>query len=317
MEILFIIALVLIWPTKGFSFLAWISLFIILERNKNKKIKNREMMKIVIEPLFNGQFSEFFFALDVPIYSGIQITQEEAYKCGRHIMNYIAHNSSETTLFVQGLQKWKTKGSLHLCDPVTAAREEKSINIKGEIHIVSYRAIEALMKNNNLKCFEKIDFARILEYIFIIDLMNARSSLVNENEIPKIINQKAPMLIENLPSDKIIKIEKNEITSLVSLETLFRNNIVLSWVNNASRLDAFVFAIKELASTKGVSKLYFDEYMKNESNCESIFRYIGFLEGQGKTYQDQKKLAAEAIYNDWSKLKDSQKKQYSFSDLFM
>lgn len=125
------------------------------------------------------------------------------------------------------------------------------------------------------------------------------------------------MLIENSPSDMIIKIEKNEITSLVSLETLFRNNIVLSWVNNASRLDAFVFAIKELASTKGVSKLYFDEYMKNESNCESIFRYIGFLEGQGKTYQDQKKLAAEAIYNDWSKLKDSQKKQYNFNGLFL
>ena len=162
MGILFIAALVLAWPTFGLSLVGWFVLAWFKSRQKVAGINRREELKTVIEPIFQGRFSEFFYALDMPTISDEQLTEQEAHQCGRHIMNYLAHNPSETAIFMEGLQKWRTKGSPTLCDPVTAASDEKNLNAKGEIHLTSYRAVEAVMANNSgLRCFSKISLSLV------------------------------------------------------------------------------------------------------------------------------------------------------------
>jgi hypothetical protein len=85
-------------------------------------------------------------------------------------MNYIAHNPSETLMFISGLQKWKTKDNPNLCDPITAAQNENWNDAKGEIHMVCYRAVHTLMGKNKLKCFEKVDYAGVVEKKALLDL---------------------------------------------------------------------------------------------------------------------------------------------------
>ncbi len=158
MGILFIVALILAWPTFGLSLVAWFVLVWFNARRKVAGINRREEVKNVIEPLFQGRFSEFFNALDMPTTLNEKLTEQEAHQCGRHIMNYLAHNPSEAAIFMKGLEKWRTKGSPTLCDPVTAASDESNLNAKGEIHLTAYRAVESVMTNNSgLRCFSKIN----------------------------------------------------------------------------------------------------------------------------------------------------------------
>lgn len=157
MGILFVVALILAWPTFGLSLVAWFVLVWFNSRHKVAGINRREELKNVIEPLFMGRFADFFHALDMPTLTE-ELTEQEAYQCGRHVMNYLAHNPSEAAIFMKGLEKWRTKGSPTLCDPVTAASDENNLNAKGEIHLTAYRAVEVLMTNNSdLRCFSKIN----------------------------------------------------------------------------------------------------------------------------------------------------------------
>ncbi len=77
MGLLFIVALVLAWPTFGLSLVAWFVLMWFNAKQKVAGIHRREEMKTVIEPLFRGQFAEFFLALDVPTLFE-EFTAEEA-----------------------------------------------------------------------------------------------------------------------------------------------------------------------------------------------------------------------------------------------
>lgn len=157
MSILFIVALVLAWPTFGLSLIAWFVLAWFKARQKVTGINRREEVKTTIDPLFQNRFSDFFYALDMPTTSDEELTEQEAHQCGRHIMSYLAHNPSEAAIFMKGLDKWRTKGNPTLCDSVTAAGDEKNLNAKGEIHLTSYRAVEAVMTNNSgLRCFSKV-----------------------------------------------------------------------------------------------------------------------------------------------------------------
>jgi hypothetical protein len=167
--ILFLVALLLAWPTYGLSIVAWIAVIVLRGISHGKArvdaIDRREERKLLIEPLFGGEFAEFFMALDLPILIDVPIDREAAHQCGRHVMNYIAHNATEGALFIQGLKNWGTKGGNPLADPVIAAASERKFDAKGEVHLVSYRAIEAIMTNNrNLRCFHAIDYGKIVQY---------------------------------------------------------------------------------------------------------------------------------------------------------
>lgn len=158
---LFILALVFAIPTFGLSLLAWFVLQWFNTKQKVTGITRRQEMKTVIEPLFRGEFAEFFLALDVPTLFE-EFTPEEARQCGRHIMNYLAHNPSETAIFMKGLEKHRDRiGGLAL-DPIGAAQEETTRNSKGEIHLTSYRAITAITTNNSsVGSFRKANLAAI------------------------------------------------------------------------------------------------------------------------------------------------------------
>ena len=158
---LFILALIFAIPTFGLSLVAWFILAWLNAKQKVAGINRREEMKTVIEPLFGGQFAEFFLALDVPTMFE-EFTPEEARQCGRHIMNYLAHNPSETALFMKGLEKHRARTGDVALDPVGAARDEHRRNAKAEIHLTSYRAITAITTNNaSVGSFRKAHLAAV------------------------------------------------------------------------------------------------------------------------------------------------------------
>lgn len=206
MGILFIIALLLAWPTFGLSIVAWVAILFINAKGHANKVERREKVKEAVEPLFEGRFAEFFLALDMPIYEWEELSEAEAHQCGRHIMNYIAHNPTETSEFIRGLQKWKTKGAPNLCDPITAAQDENRYNAKGEIHAVSYRAVEALMTNNSIPCFKKVDF----DGIAAKKAMMGRFNENRESEENKNINSFLKTM-RDLDRDKYPELELEEI----------------------------------------------------------------------------------------------------------
>lgn len=167
MGILFVVALILAWPTFGLSIVAWFALQAI-----KKKVASsaQDELRSSIEPLFNNKFAEFFMALDIPSYEWEKISSEDAHQCGRHIVNYICHNPSEANLFFRGVSRWRGSAADNLPSPVTAADSEKKLNKKAEVHMVSYRAIEALMTNNKLRCFASIDLASVIERKAVLEL---------------------------------------------------------------------------------------------------------------------------------------------------
>lgn len=176
MAILFLLAVLFAIPTYGLSLLAWIVLALMRGKSRADRVIERDNRKVFIEPLFTGQFAEFFRALDMPFYVGETIDHDDAHKCGRHIMNYIAHNPVEGKVFMQGLNKWRTKGDYSPCHPVVAANDERTLDRKGEIHLVAYRAVEAIMTNNpNLPCFRSIDPLEVSFRRQLIELENSLS----------------------------------------------------------------------------------------------------------------------------------------------
>lgn len=161
MMILLIIALILAWPTYGLSLIVWGAALALKRKLQNKS----SARKSHLETVFRGRYADFFLSLDIPTVSrlyGTSMSADEANQCGRHIANYISSHPDEMKLFISGLDRWRTKGSPELCDPVTAAQEECRFKAWGEIHIVSWRAAEAVMKNNrHLTCFNKVDLREI------------------------------------------------------------------------------------------------------------------------------------------------------------
>jgi hypothetical protein len=178
MALLFLVALVLAWPTYGLSVVAWFGLVIFNSSENEKRRSHRDGRKVLLEPLFGGQFAEFFAALDIPVLNGSDVNEADADKCGRHIMTYLAHNPEEGATFMKGLERWKAEGSHQLCHPVAAALAETVSNAKCEVHLVSYRAIESLMANNTqLRCFKAVDFDKLASYRRTTELKHAVASL--------------------------------------------------------------------------------------------------------------------------------------------
>jgi len=160
--ILFVVALVLAWPTFGLSLVAWFVVAFLKGKSAAKASAQRHVKLAVIEPWFQERFAEFYMALDVPYSLDEEPDWETAHQCGRLIMNYLAHNPSEADIFYRGLLGWTRNdmGVGGLCDPAEAA-ECELLAEKGEIHFISYHAIKALMKNNSLPCFRTVDLAAV------------------------------------------------------------------------------------------------------------------------------------------------------------
>lgn len=162
MNLLFLLALLLAWPTFGISLLAWLIVVFINSQKRTDKIVARRERAILLEPLFTNQQADFFNALEVPLKPAIAaVSHDDAHQCGRHIMNYIAHNPTELHAFVDGLKRW-ARDDGQMCHPVTALHVERRLGRGGGVHAVSIRAIEAMVTQNpGLQCFQQIDLARL------------------------------------------------------------------------------------------------------------------------------------------------------------
>lgn len=158
MLLLLLVALILAWPTYGLSLVAWFLLSLIRAAARRAAIERRQERRAQLEPLFEQRFDEFFLALDVPMNTTREVTSQEATQCGRHILNYLAHNPGEASLFMKGVEKEARRFGGRKPDPVLAARRESMDHAKAEIHLSCGRAILAVATNNpNLQCFRNVD----------------------------------------------------------------------------------------------------------------------------------------------------------------
>lgn len=85
----------------------------------------------------------------------------------------VSMTGAKDAIFVGGLKKWADEGSGRLCSPIEAATLE---NIHGDrtiIHLVSYRAIRAIIVNNNnkLRCFYHVDTEKLSGYLPTLELV--------------------------------------------------------------------------------------------------------------------------------------------------
>jgi hypothetical protein len=156
---LFILALLLAWPTFGLSLVAWV---IYKAMSGSSKISNRHRNVEVIEPFFDGRFDHFFGALEVPTLSGNPVPAADAHQAGRLIMNYVAHNQDEFRTFLNGVKFWTVPWGNRPPSAIAAVHSENVMETVATVRAASYRGIETLMMSNpELRCFRDVDLAGV------------------------------------------------------------------------------------------------------------------------------------------------------------
>lgn len=162
MGLLLVVALVLAWPTFGLSLVAWCLLVWFSAAAKAANKKHIDQRRAVMDLAVRGRDAEFFLALDMPLKRRAELTPAEAEQCGRHVLNYVAHNSEETALLMRGVEKHSLRNGGAPFDAIAAAANETWATVKAEMHLVAYRGIVAVSTNNpNLQCFSKIEITTL------------------------------------------------------------------------------------------------------------------------------------------------------------
>lgn len=157
MNILFIVALLLAWPTYGMSIILWIIIFFLKPITAADKIKMRHKIAPELELLFDNRHSEFYDALDIPLKSEI----DDSHQFVTYIINYIAQNPDELHTFINGMKRW-TRRDGSLCHPSIVVRIEKRMGDRHGVYEVSIRAIDCLVRNNpSIQLFQSVDIDRI------------------------------------------------------------------------------------------------------------------------------------------------------------
>lgn len=176
MGMLFVAALILAWPTFGLSIVAWIvfNFYHVKKRvDQNEKAKTSGLA-VVISKVFDGEHEKFFRSLDIPLLTGYEITEEDAHQAGRLIMNYLIQNPDDGIGFLEGVAAWTVQdgsGDTDYIEAALAAKSERDYNMKANVHLFAYRAVETLMVNNkNLKCFRSVNLAKVMEFRSIIEM---------------------------------------------------------------------------------------------------------------------------------------------------
>ncbi|WP_417271604.1 hypothetical protein [Celeribacter sp.] len=173
--ILFILALVLAWPTGGLSVLAWIG-WIAWQLHKGREAhKHSETLTALLEPVFKGEYAEFAAGLELPYHSHITTddiikgnsrTEKDLHQIGRLIMKYLANNPCEAYAFINTLKRHGVDESGEMEAPWEVLQwefyEKRS---HGRLKWVGYRAVEALMPHNSLPAFHSVDLAGVSEMV--------------------------------------------------------------------------------------------------------------------------------------------------------
>jgi|TARA_R100000935_G_scaffold58859_1_gene98699 hypothetical protein len=167
---LFVLAVFLAWPTFGLSFLVLLGWVAWTGYSRGKNAEKREHMSLLLEPLFareheqSSPYSNFIGQLELPIkdeFQNLILTSAQLEQCGRLVTQYFAHNPREATAFVNTLHSVDPWDDLSPGDALGCESQEHSSFIWGhhssDLRLVCFRAVKALMTNNDLSCFEPFD----------------------------------------------------------------------------------------------------------------------------------------------------------------
>lgn len=165
--ILFVLAVFLAWPTFGLSFIALFCWVAWSGYSKGKNAEKREAISLLLEPLFrrgrpdDEPYSNFIGHLDLPIKNEFQHLRKDEMQleqCGRLVSQFFAHNPREATVFVN---------AIHAVDPCDESTPGEALYYEAhqrsahDLRIVCFRAVKALITNNNLTCFEPFNLIDI------------------------------------------------------------------------------------------------------------------------------------------------------------
>lgn len=170
---LFLVALFLAWPTYGLSLLAWFGWVGWSGYRAGRAREKSELTTTLLEPVFQGEYADFVAHLHLPypdhitddeIIEGDVRTEAEMHQCGRLIMKYLAHNPKEAEAFVAALRPHYGGPNGELANPCDVIQWEfYDARDDGPLKLVAFRAVEALMTNNTLPCFQSVDLAQVTE----------------------------------------------------------------------------------------------------------------------------------------------------------
>jgi len=155
MNLLFLVALALAWPTAGLSLVAWFALFVLAKIRQKRGPANIKEKKELLEKIVDGRYIEFFNSLDFPKKPDHLINDDHARTMARLIINHISKHDDEMKLFIDGVSRWVNKDSQEV-DVVKMIELEKDDENRGGIHYASYRALLSLIRNNKLEIFNGI-----------------------------------------------------------------------------------------------------------------------------------------------------------------
>ncbi len=135
-------------------------------------------MTALLEPIFRGEYRYFAHGLELPWRADISDddaeharTDEDLKQIGRLVMKYFAHNEREANAFISALKQQSDSNNGELASPHEALEYEFYDNRHhGPLMLVSYRAILALMTNNNLPCFRSVDKRSVSERIVEMEI---------------------------------------------------------------------------------------------------------------------------------------------------
>ena len=140
---------------------------------RSNSSKRSDVMTALLEPIFRGEYRHFAHGLELPWRDDISDdnaeharTDEDLKQIGRLVMKYFAHNEKEADAFINALRQQSDSENGELANPHEALQYEFYDNRHdGPLMLASYRAILALMTNNNLPCFRSVDKRFVSEKI--------------------------------------------------------------------------------------------------------------------------------------------------------
>ena len=165
--LLFLLALFLAWPTFGLSFLGFFGWIAWTGYSRGNMVHKREALSLLLEPMFDrnvegGQgYVRLIESLRLPwrredAYDGFP--EAEYRQCGRLVMLFLANNPPEAAAFIKAMRE---------IDPTDFSAPHETLDYEeqnrqgNDLRLICYRAVEALMTNNDLPCFAGFDLAEI------------------------------------------------------------------------------------------------------------------------------------------------------------
>lgn len=165
MGILFLVALLLAWPTFGLSIVAWLGLAWAKAARTGQRASARRSRVAAIEPMFQYEYDDFdgfVDMMDLPMVPGMTMSSEEQYTCGRLIMNYIAHHERECAVFIalfMATGRNHAGGGLSMASYTLLVEKTQERKLA---HAICYRAVETLISSNRLPCFRSVDYGEVV-----------------------------------------------------------------------------------------------------------------------------------------------------------